>query len=86
MKKTCKARFRTDLEDTMILGGRFDHDHVEEEDRTIARCALRQTCKQMAVAEPCERPKKLIIRSAVLVLYKILAADQGSAVKIYAQM
>ena len=30
--KTCKARCRTDLEDTMIHGGRFDHDHVEEEE------------------------------------------------------
>ena len=32
-KKTC----RTDLEDTMILGRRFDHDHVKEEDRTIEK-------------------------------------------------
>ena len=31
-KQTCKARCRTDLENTMILGGRFDHDHVEEEE------------------------------------------------------
>ena len=46
-------RCRTDLEDIMILEGRFDHDHVEEEDRTIERQALRQTCKQKAVAEPC---------------------------------
>ena len=38
----------------MILGGRFDHEHVEEEDRTIERQALRQTCKQKAVAEPCD--------------------------------
>ena len=59
-EKTCKARCRTDLEDTMILGGRFDQDHVEEEDRTIERQALRQTCKQKAVAEPCERTNKLI--------------------------
>ena len=29
---TCKARCSTDLEDTMILGGRFDHDHVEKEE------------------------------------------------------
>ena len=50
-KNTCKARCRTDLEDTMILGGRFDHGHVEEEDRTVERQALRQTCKQKAVAE-----------------------------------
>ena len=47
----------------MILGGRFDHGHVEEEDRTIKRQALRQTCKQKAVTEPCERPNKLIARS-----------------------
>ena len=31
---TCKARFRTDLEDTMILGGRFDHDHLEKEEES----------------------------------------------------
>ena len=62
-KKTFKARCRTDLDDTMILGGRFDHDHVKEEDRTIERQALRQTWKQKAVAEPCERPNKLITRS-----------------------
>ena len=61
VKKTCKAICRTDLEDTLILGGRFDHDHVEEDDRTIERQALRQTCKQKAVAEPSERPNKLII-------------------------
>ena len=27
-------RCKTNLEDIMILGGRLDHDHVEEEDRT----------------------------------------------------
>ena len=36
-------RCRTDLEDIMILGGRFDQDHVEEEDRTIERQADMQT-------------------------------------------
>ena len=46
-------RCRTDLEDIMILGGRFDQEHVKEKDRTIERQALRQTCKQKAVAEPC---------------------------------
>ena len=55
LKKT-----RNDLEDTMILGGRFDHGHVKEEDITIERQVLRQTCKQNAVAEPCERLNKLI--------------------------
>ena len=54
MKKTCKTRCRTDHDDTMILGGRFDHDHIENDDRTIERQSLRQTCKQKAVAEPCE--------------------------------
>ena len=49
--------------DSMILGGRFDHDHVEKEHRTIERHAPRQTCKQKAVAEPCERRNKLITRS-----------------------
>ena len=49
-KTTCKARCRTDPEDIMIL----DHEHVEEEDRTIERQALRQTCRQKAVAEPCD--------------------------------
>ena len=48
-KKTCKARFRTYLEDTMIFGGMFDQDHVEEEDRTIERQTLRKTCKQKAI-------------------------------------
>ena len=47
----------------MILGGRFDHDHVEDKDRTMEMQALRQPCKQKAVAEPCERPNKLITRS-----------------------
>ena len=82
-EKTFKARCRTDLEDTLIPGGLFNHDHVEEEDRIIKRQALRQTCKQKAVAEPCEQVL------TVLVLYKIkkkLAAGQGRAVKIYAQM
>ena len=62
MKKICKARCKTDLEDTMILGGQLDHDHVEEEDRSIERLSLRQTCTQKAVAEPCERLNKLITR------------------------
>ena len=62
-EKSCKTRCKTDLEYTMILGGRFDHYHAEEEDRTIERQALRQTYKQKAVAEPCERPNKLITRS-----------------------
>ena len=62
-KITCKARCRTDLEDTIIRGGRLDQDHVEEEDKNIERQALRQTCKQMAEAESCERPNKLITRS-----------------------
>ena len=47
----------------MILRERFDHDHAGEEDRTLERQALRQTYKQKAVAEPCERPNKLITRS-----------------------
>ena len=34
VKITCKARC-TDIEDTMILVERFDHDHVEEEIRTV---------------------------------------------------
>ena len=51
-EKTWKARCRSDLEDTMILGERFDHDHVEEEASTIERQSLRQTCNQKAVAEP----------------------------------
>ena len=63
VKKTCKARCRTDLEDTMILGGLLDHDHVEEEDGTIERQALGQTCKEKEEAEPCERPNKLFTRS-----------------------
>ena len=56
-------RCRTDVEDIMIIGGRFDQDLVEEEDRTIERQALRQTCKQKAVTEPCERINKQITRS-----------------------
>ena len=50
-----REKSRTELEDTMILGGRFDHDHIERADRTIERQALTQTCKQKTVAEPCER-------------------------------
>ena len=35
VKITCKARC-TDIEDTIILVKRFDHDHnVEEEERTV---------------------------------------------------
>ena len=37
VNKTSKTRCRTDLENTMILGGRFDHEHLEEVDRTIER-------------------------------------------------
>ena len=62
-KITCKVRCRTDLEDTMNFLVRFDQDHVAEEDRTIERQALRQTCKQEAEAESFERPNKLITRS-----------------------
>ena len=55
--------YTTDLEDTVILGGRFDHDYAKKEDRTIEMQALRRTYKHKAVAEPCERPNKLITRS-----------------------
>ena len=37
-----ELKTKTDLEGTMILGGRFDHDHVKEEDSTIERKILRQ--------------------------------------------
>ena len=40
----------------MILAERFEHGHVEEEDKTIERHALRQTCKQKAVKESCKSP------------------------------
>ena len=51
LKRTVENQeFYMKVLDTMILGGRFDHDHVEEEDRTIERQALRQTCKQKAVS------------------------------------
>ena len=45
----------------MILGGRFEHNHAEEDDRTLERQVLRQTCKKKATEEPCEKPYKLII-------------------------
>ena len=51
------------LEDTMIFGGRFDYGHEEEEDIIIERQTPRRTCKEKAVAEPCERPNTLISRS-----------------------
>ena len=41
------TRCRTDVEETMITAGRFDHDHVEEGDRTMERQAARQSCENM---------------------------------------
>ena len=61
VKKACNARCKTDLDETMILGGRFEHSHAEEDDRTLERQVLRQTCKKKATEEPCEKPYKPII-------------------------
>ena len=61
VKKACNARCKSDLDETVILGGQFEHNHAEEDDRTLERQVLRQTCKKKATEEPCEKPYKLII-------------------------
>jgi hypothetical protein len=46
----------------MVLGGRFEHNHSEPDERDIERQQIRQHCKRKAIEEPSERPSKLIIQ------------------------
>ena len=55
-KKDCKAVCSTDLNDLMIIDGRFEHNHAEPDDRTVQRLKVRQ-----GYDEPGERPNKIIM-------------------------
>ena len=41
-KKDCEAVCSTDLNDLMIIDGRFQHNHAEADDRTVQRLKVRQ--------------------------------------------
>jgi hypothetical protein len=41
-KKDCKAVCSTDLNDLMIIDGRFEHNHGEPDDRTVQKLKVRQ--------------------------------------------
>ena len=41
-KKDCEAVYSTDLNDLMIIDGRFKHNHTEPDDRTVQRLKVRQ--------------------------------------------
>jgi len=41
-KKDCEAVYSTDLNDLMIIDGRFQHNHTEPDDRTVQRLKVRQ--------------------------------------------
>ena len=60
-KKDCKAVCSTDLNDLMIIDGRFEHNHAESDDRTVQRLKGRQECKRTATDEPGKRPSKIIM-------------------------
>ena len=57
----CKATCTTDLSDLMVLGGRFEHNHSEPDERSIQRHKVRQECKRKDSDEPGERPNKIIM-------------------------
>ena len=61
IEKGCGSRCKTDLDELMILGGRFEHNHVEPDTRKLERQKVRQNCKRKAAEEPSERPSKLIV-------------------------
>jgi hypothetical protein len=54
-KKDCKAVCSTDLNDLMIIDGRFEHNHAEPDNRTVQRLKVRQECKRKDTDEPGER-------------------------------
>ena len=58
----CNSRCKTDLEELMVLEGRFEHNHSEPDERDIERQQIRQHCKRKAIEESSERPSKLIIQ------------------------
>lgn len=60
-RKNCTANCTTDLQDLMVLDGRFEHSHEEPENRTIQRQKIRDSCKRKAEEEPGERPAKIIM-------------------------
>ena len=60
--KGCNSRCKTDLEELVVLGGRFEHKHSEPDERDIERQQIRQNCKRKAIEEPSERPSKLIVQ------------------------
>ena len=53
-----------DLQELIVLGGRFDHCHEEPNQRNIEKQKVRTECKRKAEEEPCERPCKLIIQES----------------------
>ena len=62
VQKTCSARCKTDLQELMVLGGRYDHCHEEPNQRNIEKQKVRTEYKWKAEEEPCERPCKLTIQ------------------------
>jgi hypothetical protein len=60
-KKDCKAVCSTDLNDLMIIDGRYEHNHGEPDDITVQRLKVRQECKRKATDESGERPNKIIM-------------------------
>ena len=50
-----------DLNDLMIIDGRYEHNHGEPDDRTVQRLKARQECKRKATDEAGERPSKIIM-------------------------
>ena len=62
VKRSCNARYKTDVNDLMIIDNqRMDHSHEPEQERILQGQKLRQKCKKRALEETTERPKKVII-------------------------
>ena len=79
VQKTCSARCKTDLQELMVLGGRFDNCHEQSNQRNIEKQKVRNGCKRKAEEEPCERPCKLIIQEIEKQnLTEILHKDTGA--------
>ena len=59
-----RKHVQPDLQELIVLGGRFDHCHEESNQRNIEKQKVRTECKRKAGEEPWKRQCKLIIQES----------------------
>ncbi|KAL8623524.1 hypothetical protein ACOMHN_058904 [Nucella lapillus] len=59
VKRSCKARCKTDLQNVPLFFSN-EHSHEEESTRSLETHKLRQGCKRRAADDTFERPSKII--------------------------